>query len=384
MILRPYGLVIDGVLQFGMELLTEGSRILDVRPHTGSSENFVISPAFVNAHSHLEYRGLQDRMTASQYWTWIREITELKKTQSESRVRQETIAAAHENRRTGVAMVAEHSDRPYAATAMISAGLGGAIFQETITFFERETRLEKLALIRRRAEGQAKVWRQPVFLTPHAYQTVDEQTLAEFGASGEPISIHVAETPFESELTREGLGPIADFRRQAGFEIKATGKSIVQTLASLGLARQGAQFVHCCDVDGRDIETMALNEVTVAHCPRSNIRLGCPAAPVREMLDAGITIGLGMDSPASSGPIDMFDEMRAAIKVASDRGEPLRPDEVWTMATNLQALAFANSNLPNGRVEPGSCTPLIKIAVPGARTISEVIERGKPSLVSWV
>lgn len=371
--------MIDGVLELGLELLLDEGRIVEVRPHTGIPENYIVSPAFVNAHSHLEYRGLQDRMTATEYWPWIREITELKKTQPEARVRQEAIAAAHENHRTGVAMIAEHSDRPFAATAMISAGLGGVIFQETITFFERETRLEKLAQVRRKAEEQAKVWRKPVFLTPHAYHTVDEQTLAEFGASGEPFSIHVAETPFESQLTRDGTGPIADFRRQVGYEVQATGKSIVQTLADLGMARPGAQFVHCCDVDQRDIETMARNQVAVAHCPRSNIRLNCPPAPVREMLEAGITVGLGLDSPASSGPIDMFAEMRAALQVSSQRGKPMQPEEVWRIATNPKALAFALPDLPTG-----PAAPLIKIAVPGAKSIGEVIERGSPVNVSWV
>lgn len=383
MILRPYGLVIDGFLELGLEILLDQGRIMEVRPHTGIPEPFVVSPAFINAHSHLEYRGLQDRMTATEYWPWLREITELKKTQADVRVRQESIAAAHENKRTGVALIAEHSDRPFAATAMVSAGLGGVIFQETITFFERETRLEKLAKVRQKALDQAKVWRKPVFLSPHAYHTVDEQTLAEFGASGEPISIHVGETPFESELTRDGSGPIADFRRQVGFEVQATGESIVGTLARLGLVRPGAQFVHCCDLDDRDIQMLAANQVAVAHCPRSNARLKCPVAPVREMLDAGIQVGLGMDSPASGGPIDMFDEMRTALRVSKERGREVSAGEVWQMATNGRALAFASQDLPEWRIEMGSTVPLIKIGVPGAASIGEVIDRASPAKVSW-
>lgn len=383
MILRPYGLVIDGFLELGLEILLDQGRIMEIRPHTGKPEPFVVSPAFINSHSHLEYRGLQDRMTATEYWPWIREITELKKTQADVRVRQESIAAAHENKRTGVALIAEHSDRPFAATAMVSAGLGGVIFQETITFFERETRLEKLGKVRQNALDQAKVWRKPVFLSPHAYHTVDEQTLAEFGASGEPISLHVAETSFESELTQDGTGPIADFRRQVGFEVQATGESIVGTLARLGLVRSGAQFVHCCDLDDRDIQLLTANQVSVAHCPRSNVRLKCPIAPVREMLDAGIQVGLGMDSPASGGPIDMFDEMRTARRVSLERGPEISAEEVWQMATNGRALDFAGQNFPAWRIEAGSTVPLIKIGVPGARSIAEVLEKASPAKVGW-
>lgn len=383
MILRPYGLVIDGSLELGFEILLDQGRVIEIRPHTGKPEPFVVSPAFINAHSHLEYRGLQDRMTATEYWPWIREITELKKTQADVRVRQESIAAAHENKRTGVGLIAEHSDRPFAATALISAGLDGVIFQETITIFEHDSRLEKLAKVRLRAMEQAKVWRKPVFLSPHAYHTVDEQTLAEFGASGEPISIHVAETTFESELTRDGTGPIADFRRQAGYEVRMTGESIVSTLARLGLVRPGAQFVHCCDLDDRDVQMLAANQVAVAHCPRSNVRLKCPVAPVREMLDAGIQVGLGMDSPASGGPIDMFDEMRTARRVSQERGREISAEEVWQMATNGRAFSFACKDLTAWRIEPGSTVPLIKIGVPEAMSIGEVIEGGSPAKVGW-
>lgn len=386
MILRPYGVVIDGHLEIGLELVLDSGRIREVRPHTGIPENFIVSPAFVNAHSHLEYRGMMGKMQSTEYWPWIRELTELKKSEADVRVRQECIAAAHENRKTGVALIAEHSDRPHAATAMTSAGIKGVIFQETITFLEGSSRLAKISRVREKALSQTKVWRQPVFLTPHAYFTVDKETLTEFGASGEPISIHVAETAFESQYTRFGEGYIADFRRQAGYTVEPTGKSIVGSLADLGLVRPGAQFVHCCDVDGQDLTLMARNQVSVAHCPRSNVHLKCPPAPVREMLDTGISVGLGLDSPASSGPIDMFDEMRSAIHVSCERGKPLRPEEVWNLATTWGAnsLRFALPDLTSWRIEPGSSVPLIKIMIPAAGSVEELIERGSPGKVGWV
>jgi cytosine/adenosine deaminase-related metal-dependent hydrolase len=384
MILRPYGLVIDGRLEKGLEVLVREDTIVEVRTHTGNPEPYVVSPAFVNAHSHLEYHGMLGKLKSEEYWAWLSELVEWKQNESSVRVRQETISAAHENKRTGVALIAEHSDRPFAATGLLSAGIKGAIFQETITFFDRDKRLEKIESVRKKAWEQSKIWRQPIFLTPHAYFTVDEQTLRDFACNGEPFSIHVAETEHESQLTREATGPIAKFRRDAGFQDHATGKSVVQTLAELGLARPGAQFVHCCDVDAHDIAVMARAQVAVAHCPRSNIRLKCPPAPVREMLDAGIKIGLGLDSPASSGPIDVFDEMRAALRVSQERGRPLTPEEVWQMATNADALRFAIPNLEDWRIEPGRKTPMIKINVNGASTVVDLIRVGNPAKVHWV
>ncbi len=386
MIVRPYGLVIDGELELGLEVLLDKGQIKEIRPHTGIPENFVVSAAFVNAHSHLEYRGMMGKVQATSYWPWIQEMVAFKKTESEVRVRQNCIAAAHENRRTGVAFVVEHSDRPFAATAMLSAGLDGVIFQETITIGKQEPLERTIAQVRMKATSQAKLWRKPVFLTPHAFHTVDKETLLAFGSSGEPISIHVAESVLESQLTRNGEGAIAEYLKQQNLAVQPSGKSIVATLDDLGLVRPGAQFVHCCDMDDADIALLAKRGVAVAHCPRSNTHLASPVAPVRRMCAAGIPVGLGLDSAASSGEIDMFDEMRTALKVSCDRNEPLTPEEVWKMATTegASSMKFARQDLPNWQIETGSTVPLIKIHIAGATSIDEIILRGSPAKVSWV
>ncbi|HZH99433.1 MAG TPA: hypothetical protein VEX38_10720, partial [Fimbriimonadaceae bacterium] len=147
MIVRPYGVVLRGRLELGLELLMYGSDVVEIRPHTGIPEPYVVSPAFVNAHSHFEYLGLQNEIQAEEYWPWIRELTQRKMDQTLPEVRSDCIRAAEENRAAGIAVVAEHSDRPFAGEAMARAGLSGVIFQEVITFFEREAREAKLSKV---------------------------------------------------------------------------------------------------------------------------------------------------------------------------------------------------------------------------------------------
>ena len=87
---------------------------------------------------------------------------------------------------------------------------------------------------------------------------------------------------------------------------------------------------------GRDLELLAGLGVPAVHCPRSNALLGCGTAPVPELLDAGMTLGLGTDSPASALTFDMWDEMRAAILVArarAQRPDALSAERVLRMAT---------------------------------------------------
>jgi len=79
-------------------------------------------------------------------------------------------------------------------------------------------------------------------------------------------------------------------------------------------------------VDPGEIELLAGHDVAVVHCPRSNALLGCGIAPLRELLGAGIRVGLGTDSPASTPSFDMFEELRTCVMTA--RARERRPDAI--------------------------------------------------------
>src|SRR5207244_3391451 len=89
----------------------------------------------------------------------------------------------------------------------------------------------------------------------------------------------------------------------------------------LGPRLVAAQAVH---LDDEERDLLARHDVRVAHCPRSNALLGCGIAPLAELREAGVRVGLGTDSPASAPSFDVFEEMRAAIYAA--RGRERRPD----------------------------------------------------------
>lgn len=382
--LRPYGIVLDGRLELGLEVELEHGRITHLGPQTGMPDPYVLSTAFVNAHSHLEYRGMLGKMPSGEYWPWIREITRLKPLQTPEEVAHDCLVAARENLATGVAAIGEHSDRPCSGAALAKVPLRGVIFQEVITSYMMDTRTERLTEIKANAEINRASFDGQVLLSPHTAFTVDHLTLAEIGASGQLFSIHVAETPLESQFTRDGSGPLGQGDRPSAIGFKPHGKSIVGTLDELGLVRKGAQFVHCCAIEPEDPALLAERGVTVAHCPRSNITLGCPIAPVRELLDAGVIVGLGLDSAASSGPIDLFAEMRAALEVSRFRGRPLLAEEVWRMATEMGARSIPGLDLPPWHIAVGESPPLIALDIPGALTVEDLIEQGSSNSVRWI
>ena len=381
MVIRPYGLMVAGELRHGLELVREGRRIVEIRPHTGIPESYVVSVPFVNAHSHLEYRGFQGRLEGLQYWDWIRELTQLKVSQTPEDVRLDCFRAAEENKKTGVGLIGEHSDRPFSGEALASVGIGGVIFQEVITLFERESVSAKLEGIRNKAAENAKHFSGRVAPSPHALFTVDKNTLLHLGESPSPLSLHLAESTFEREFAEEGEGPIADFYRANNVPVESFGLSPVATAASFGLVRQGVQLVHCCDFSPADIDLVAGQGSSVAHCPRSNEALGCPRAPIRELLEKGVKVGLGMDSAASSGNVDMFEEMRAALDVSNLRGKSLSGENVWKMAAEMGAESLGFDYL---KMEPGYEGRLIAIEIDGAQTAEDLIRRGSPEKVRWI
>jgi cytosine/adenosine deaminase-related metal-dependent hydrolase len=119
------------------------------------------------------------------------------------------------------------------------------------------------------------------------------------------LHTHLAETVEEEEFAREkfGLTP-------------------VQYVEELGWLLPDVWLAHCVHLSADDVALFAQRNVGVAHCPSSNMRLGAGMAPVRELLDAGVHVGLGVDGSASNERGDLFLEVKQALLVARARGGP--------------------------------------------------------------
>lgn len=336
MILRPDAVVLPGPrIETGLEVCIENGTIAEIRPWTTASRSergALLSPAFVNAHSHLEYFDLMGSLQGLPYWEWILELTRRKTAREAETITEAASEAALLNTRSGITVIGETCDFPVSVQAMRSAGLVGRVFQEVITVRENQNPEEKLAFVKTKA-AQQQTRGLPVHLTPHAAWTVHPHILIEIAKAHEPQSIHVSEHPIERDYFERATGPIADLAMRFDASFSPPGCSPLKYLDALGCLHEKTQIVHACDFDGEDIEVAAARQVTIAHCPRSNANLSCPPAPVAEMRRHGIKVGIGLDSAASSGPIDMFAEMRAALAASTSLQDPLTAEDVWEMAT---------------------------------------------------
>ncbi len=193
-------------------------------------------------------------------------------------------------------------------------------------------------------------------IAPHAPYTVTPQLLEdavslalEFDV---PMHIHVAETGQEVEDHRQefGMNPVPWLQKLGVFEAKVTAP-------------------HSVHVDASDIRTYARYNVGVSHNPSSNLKLASGIAPVKEMLEADVNVGIGTDGAASNNDLDMFEELRLASLLA--KVDTMNPTVVparttLEMATIMGARAMHIEEL-TGSLEPGKRADLVVVSMQGVR-----------------
>ena len=127
----------------------------------------------------------------------------------------------------------------------------------------------------------------------------------------------------------------------------------VEYLERVGWVAEDVWCAHCVHLSKDDVTTFAEAGAGVAHCPTSNLRLGAGVAPVREMLDRGVRVGLGVDGSASNERSDLFFEVKQALLVARGRSGPaaLTAREALRLGTRGGADVLRRADL--GSLEPG-------------------------------
>jgi cytosine/adenosine deaminase-related metal-dependent hydrolase len=321
--------------------------------------NAAIVPGFVNAHSHLEYSVYAGFGDGQAFGPWLATHIERKQRIGWDEFLEIARLGAAECLASGMTTIADASFSGAAGRAAEELGLRALVGLEVFGADLEEARAHLDDLLER-VEPSSRV--RPA-VSPHAPYSVSPEVYRMTYERGLPVITHLAESDDERDYLLNGEGPIA-----AVSEVDPPGATSVRHLAAHGLLEPRVLAAHCVKVDAEEIALLAEHDVAVAHCPRSNALLGCGIAPLAELRAAGIRVGLGTDSPASTPSFDAFEEMRTAIYAARVRAE--RPDALsGAEALELATLGSAGAlGLEDeiGSLAPGKRADLAVVSLAGS------------------
>lgn len=214
-------------------------------------------------------------------------------------------------------------------------------------------------------------------LGPHAIYTTDPETLKDAKALADELNVlihfHLSETQKE----------LADC-------LKKYGKRPAQYLAELGFLDEKLINAHCVWLDRGEINLLAKSGAKVVSCPTSNLKLASGIAPLKEIIDSGITTTLGTDGSASNNSLNMFETIKLASilqKYKYNDATALPAKQAFELATINGAKALG---LKAGMLKEGFLADLFLVdlghisMVPRYNLISNIVFAATPGCVDTV
>lgn len=350
----------------------------------------IISPGFINLHTHLDYSALGGLLSASSdLFDWIPQLMKHSSAWTAGQWLDSARIGVEQSLAAGTTCVVDSSYAGAAAIACSERGLRGLVGLELFGLDESKAKdtwnrwlVKRESLIGNHACLQAALESGLVQLTvaPHAPYTVCPGLLKysfEFAChSGLPALMHLAETAAENcwyaggapvidSFLQKAFGDVLDFEDGPGLEWVRRSESVSQVLLSSGLARSRLIAAHCVHLLPQDREQMCWQNVSIAHCPRSNARLGNGLAPLADLCPADVAVGLGTDSLASCDSLSLLDEAKSAFYMhkAASPGYSLESKELFNMITGAAARALGwESEI--GSLESGKLADFVVFSAP--------------------
>ncbi len=352
------------------ELVMDQGRIVEVR--SGTHESFagithdwsdcLILPGFVNAHCHLSLSGLQGKVARQERFVdWIESVV------AENAVLSwhDRVDALHREAQTliesGVTALGDYFSHPELLVEYQALPFRQVLFLETLGFqsaLAGEKARSVEALLREHPAAGAG---SPIQLAvaPHAPYSVSPALLKELKKLADKLdcrySCHVAEVEEETRFLSQGDGDFLELlkkREVYDTSWKSPGVSPVRYLEQLGVL-QDMVTIHLNCLEESDLGRLAENNASAVFCPGSTRWFGRKTwMPVKDLLDWGISVGLGTDSLASNDSLNFLNEIRLAEEMLPE----LHRSEILWLATagGSQVLDIEKLGL-----EPGQPADLI-------------------------
>jgi cytosine/adenosine deaminase-related metal-dependent hydrolase len=343
----------------------------DTREELGGA---VVTPGLVNTHHHLSQTLTRGRAQEADLFTWLRELYPVW-----AGIDAEAEYAAA---RTGLAELAlsgcttvfdHHYVFPRGREGLIEAEVQAA----------RELGVRIVA-----SRGSMDLGASDGGLPPdELVEDIDdvladtERLVSQLHEPGHGARVQVAVAPcspfsVSKRLMQESAGlarrlglplhtHLAETMEEGAYCLELYGCTPVEYLTDLGWLGSDVWCAHCVHISADDVTDFAGSGTGIAHCPTSNLRLGAGVAPVRDLLDEGVRVGLGVDGSASNERSDLLLEVKQALLVARGRSGPaaMTAREALRLGTRGGAEVLGREDI--GALEPGRCADLAIWSIDG-------------------
>ena len=156
---------------------------------------------------------------------------------------------------------------------------------------------------------------------------------------------------------------IAETLDEEAYCLKTFNRRPLELLEDFGFLGPDVWLAHCVHLSSADIHRMAESRTGVAWCPTSNMRLGSGFAPAREMIDAGVSVGIAVDGSASNDSGNLLAEVRQALLTTRARkgAASMTAREALRVATRGGAACLGRDDI--GSIEVGKRADIALFAV---------------------
>jgi len=346
---QDFHVYLDGILavkesqivyvgQENLEILEQADQIIDY-------QGAWIMPGLVNCHTHSAMTGLRGIRDDSNLHEWLEDYiwpaeAEFTPEMTTKAVKEALTEMLQSGTTTFNDMYNPNGVEIEKIYEVLKASKMRCYFSPTLFSSDVETTEETIARTRAVIEI-IKSYQDPnfkVMVAPHSPYSCSRELLeASLNLAKEediPLHIHVAETQEES-----------------GIILKRYGKRPIAFLDELGYLDHQAVFAHGVELNEAEITRLADSQVAIAHNPISNLKLASGIAPVVQLQQAGVPVGIATDSVASNNNLDMFEEGRtAALLQKMKSGDASQ----FPIETALKALTIEGAKVLGMEDEIGS------------------------------
>jgi len=343
------------------KILSLGSEGIDVQADEFiDASGMVVLPGFVNTHHHL-YQSLTRNIPLMQnqpLFSWLSNHYEVWRELTAEAVSVSTKTGLLELMKTGATTSSDHLYLfpHHTSDELIDAEIGSAI--------ELGVRFQPTRGSMSLGKSKGGLPPDDTVQTEEKIQKDTERLLSKYHDDSDGAMIRISLAPCSPfSVTPELMKSTAEFAIANGlcmhthlaetldeeaFCIEQYGDRPAVYADKLGWMNSNAWYAHAIHLNDEEIQRMADTGTGMSHCPTSNMRLGSGIARIKEMLNKGVKVSLGVDGSASNDAGNILMEIRNAMMISR-----LRDEKYWLTARDVLWMATRGGASVLGRDDIG-------------------------------